>query len=132
MSNAAIRCEVPRIPPLLNTTLRQHWGKRRRTARAWAWEIKAATIGHIPAEPFARAHVLIERFSRALPDDDGLVGGCKPLLDVLQPASKRHPYGLGIIAGDDPVHLTAEYRPRLVKARHDEKTVITIMPLESS
>jgi hypothetical protein len=55
-----------------------------------------------------------------------MVGGAKALLDVLQPPSKRHPYGLGVIAGDDPAHLTVEYRSVQASRRRDQKMVIEI------
>ena len=40
--------------------------------------------------------------STGVPDTDNLYAACKPLLDVLQPATDRRVYGLGIIENDKP------------------------------
>jgi hypothetical protein len=69
---------------------------------AVAQEVLALTVGKRPPQPFAKARLVVERHSAGRPDVDGLYGGLKPLLDVLQPYSKRCPNGLGIIANDAP------------------------------
>lgn len=99
--------------PTLNDWQRMHWARRRRIGHAIAWEIKAQSAQWAHAgRPLTRCHVQIWRESTQEPDHDGLIGGLKPLLDALQPASKRHPYGLGLIVDDSPkcvLSLTASH-----------------------
>jgi hypothetical protein len=38
-------------------------------------------------------------------DEDNLIGGAKGLIDVLKPPAKSNPFGLGLIAGDEPDKL---------------------------
>ena len=51
------------------------------------------------------ATVTITRLSSVEPDPDA-VQFVKPILDALQPASKRHPYGIGVIVDDSAKHIT--------------------------
>lgn len=92
---------------------------------ALALEVAALTVGKRPSEPFTRARITIERHSAGSPDVDGLYGGLKPLLDVLQPRSKRCPNGLGIIANDSPRALEVRLSP-VACPRGRGKTVVTI------
>lgn len=96
------------LTPTLNVSLRQHWGKRQQGTRAMAWAIRVAHDGALPAVPFERAHVRIERRQpgNTLPDHDGLVGGCKGLIDCLLPFhEKRRKFGLGFVLDDSPKHM---------------------------
>jgi len=102
----AINLTLPYRLPLWNQIMRMHWAKRTRELRIVAWHVLAAMAKEKvrrPAKPIERARVTIRRYSPKVPDKDGL--SAKHLLDILQPLSKRHPCGLGIIAGDDPEHL---------------------------
>lgn len=96
------------VTPTLNRSLRQHWRQRLRGTREMAWQVRAA-LGRrgVPAAPFERARVVIERRTAGTqPDHDGLVGGCKGLIDCLLPFhEKRRPYGLGFLRDDSPQHL---------------------------
>jgi hypothetical protein len=97
---------------------------------ALALEVSALTVGRRPVVPFERARVVIERHSVGAPDEDGLIGGTKPLLDVLQTFhTKTRPSGLGIIASDAPGCLTLEVRA-VKAARGAGKTVVTITEME--
>lgn len=51
--------------------------------------------------------ILVERHQdgNRAPDWDGLYGGVKPLLDVMQPPSKSMRNGQGLIRNDNPRHL---------------------------
>ena len=109
--------------PLLNAWERTHYRAKARHKVALAWEVLAA-VGTKPAKPIDRAEVLIWRHSVREPDQDGLIA--KGILDVLQPASKRHPYGLGIIAGDDPAHLVCRIQHVTAKRRADQCTRVVI------
>lgn len=109
---------LPFPTPLLNETLRKHWSKRMRDLRSMAWEVRVALKGQLPPAPIPRAKVEVLRHSVRAPDQDGMVGGLKALLDVLQPFAPParetgkggRPYGLGIIAGDDPARLELDAR----------------------
>jgi hypothetical protein len=95
-----IHVEIPMRTPTMNEWQRMHWARRGRIGRAMATEIWVALGGKLPAKPLKRCRIRVERISTREPDPDSLVAGLKPLLDALQPRSKRHPYGLGIIADD--------------------------------
>lgn len=90
--------------PTLNVLLRMHWSKRRRLQQEVAWEcMRAMRLASIRADkPMDRCEVRIVRHSRREPDPDGLPGTAKLLLDALQPRSKVHPCGLGLIVDDGP------------------------------
>jgi Holliday junction resolvase RusA-like endonuclease len=119
---------LPRILPLLNVQLRQHWAKRQRNQKKLAWEVKAA-IGTLPWAPFARARVTVERCSVGVPDTDNLVASCKALMDVLCVYSKRHPFGLGIIADDSPGVCELIVRAVKVARRKEQRTTVTVEAL---
>lgn len=113
--------------PLLNEWQRMHWARRRRLAKDIAWRVKLRLpIGQHPDRPLKRCSIEIERESTQAPDIDGMVGGLKPLLDALQPHSRRHPHGLGIIADDSPKCVTG------LSVRHvagkGQRTTIRIHP----
>lgn len=126
MANAPIVFDVPMRSPLLNEWQRMHWARRRQVCRVWARQLFVAHP-RIPATPLARCRITIERFSTQEPDRDGLHGGLKPVLDALQPPSKRHPYGLGFIAEDNST-CVVELKPIHVKSR-EKRTRITIEPV---
>lgn len=113
-----IRFRLSAPTPSLNETLRWHWAKKKKAQKAMAWGIKTQpTSGSVTTWdatrrctvedycPIPRARVRITRHGSRLLDEDNLIGGCKGLVDVLKPASKSNPYGLGIIAGDEPDKL---------------------------
>lgn len=72
-------------------------------SRALVRRGSAASLWGSTLVPLARARLLIERRNcGANPDTDGLIGGCKGLIDVLLPMhEKRRPYGLGLILDDN-------------------------------
>lgn len=106
---------IPETLPTVNTLLRLHWRKRgriqQRVASLAAAELRK--LGAIPrTEPLTRVAVRIKRYSSQSPDPDAITSTAKLLLDCLQPASKRHPYGLGLIEDDSHaviVSLTVEH-----------------------
>lgn len=117
---------IPRLAPLLNRYRAMHWTMRRRETGIWAQEMNVALIGQRPAQPIAKSAVTIYRHSTHEPDMDGLVASAKIILDVLQPPSKRHPYGLGIIADDKA--SACDLTVRWIKAAHrpEQRTVIVV------
>ena len=126
--------------PLLNTTLRMHFRKRKQSQRRMMHEIAEVTAGLRPAEPFEHAFVRIERYSVGRPDLDGLYGGAKPLIDCLTTPvhlkprtvfgkhSVRNPLGLGFVVDDGPKHIRLEVVPMTAK-RADQRTVVMIEEL---
>jgi hypothetical protein len=117
-----IRFTIPYATPSLNATLRMHWSEKARTRKALAREIWAQ-VREMPAYP--RAHVTITRYGSRELDRDNFVGGCKALIDVLKPAARANPSGLGIIAGDDPSRLTVQY-VAVKSTRRDERTEVVV------
>jgi hypothetical protein len=120
-----IRFTIPYASPSLNATLRMHWSEKARTRKALALEIWAQ-VREMPTYP--RAHVTITRYGSRELDRDNFVGGCKSLIDVLKPAARSNPSGLGIIAGDDPGRLTVEY-VAVKSTRADERTEVVVREL---
>ena len=87
----------------VNTARPLHWSVKRQLRITLSWMVRAAHAP--PKEPWEKARVTVVRHSSKKPDYGNLVESAKPLLDVLQPNSKRHPQGLGYIVDDDPEHL---------------------------
>jgi len=99
-----IRLTIAETLPTLNMLLRLHWSKRRRIqsrVSQLVW-LEMQRQGLRPASPITRCRIRIRRYSRRSPDVDSLPSTGKLLLDVLQPASRAHPQGLGVIADDTP------------------------------
>ena len=113
--------------PTLNTWQRMHWTKRQELGREFATLI-ALACPRRPAAPLVTCRIVIERFSTQNPDRDGRYGGVKPVLDALQPLSKRHPYGLGFIA-DDNDDCVLDLKVLHVKSSL-KRTRITITPVQ--
>ncbi|GAA0721438.1 hypothetical protein [Dokdonella soli] len=115
--------------PTLNAWLRLHRHARRRLMRAVSAEVwlELAKQHAKPREPFQRARVTIHRHGPKEPDPDGLPATAKALLDVLQPFSKRHPCGLGVIVDDSSRCIELH-----VKHVHstEQRTDVLIEPLE--
>ncbi|ETC99711.1 hypothetical protein P792_00495 [Asaia sp. SF2.1] len=128
---------LPKPFPLLNHSIGQSrfalTGMRRKMARS----VAMASAGQRPPEPFSRAHVLIERYSVGTPDNDGLQGGAKFLIDSLttprlldqkKPNARRvvrNKRGLGFIIDDAPQYAEIEVIGVKCK-RAEQRTVVTI------
>ena len=97
---------------LLNEILRMHWRERQRYAKHLAAQIALRHKGI--REPMQRAAVTVTRYSVREPDHDGLIGGCKLLIDCLLVYSDKHPHGMGYLVDDSPAHM--EFTARHVKA----------------
>lgn len=125
-SKEAISFTLCRPTPLLNELIRMHWRARMMLARSISAEI-ARLVQDVPSrQPFERAEVTIMRYSVGIPDQDGLIGGCKLHLDALLVRSERHPNGLGLIKDDDPSHLTLVVRSVRCATQKDQRTQVTI------
>lgn len=90
--------ELPFLTPTPNQWQRMHFTARKRTMQ----QISACIAMQCPALVglhLDKASIRITRFSSQEPDADAK-SFCKPILDALQPTSKRHPYGMGAIIDD--------------------------------
>ncbi len=115
----------------LNELRRMHFRAYAKHRIAIAFEVLARTVKQRPDAPFARARIVVERHGERDVDFDGLVGGLKPLLDVIQPFHVHtRPNGIGIIANDSPSCLTVEVRP-VRCARGAGKTIVTISEISA-
>ena len=130
-----LRIEVHQLPPKLlspNAGKYHNPAMVRRIKTEWqsavAWAIKESLHG---AEwtPCKRAEVTFERvidgYSSRRMDDDNLANYFKHTRDVLKPNGETNPYGMGIIAGDDPTRLIAHYTETKDPAR-SPMTIITV------
>lgn len=112
--DAIVAADIPWLTPRAGEWQRMHFRARKRVMVAIAkvvWvSIKA---GVRPNLPLNKSHVVITRYGSVEPDPDGL-NFVKPILDALQVASKRHPYGIGVIVDDSSAHCS--YVSKWVKA----------------
>lgn len=127
---------IPITLPTLNVLLRMHWAKRRKLQEEVAWMLRSemGVVFRYPSSgrartewlakiPLKHCRIRIVRHSRREPDPDGLDSTAKLILDALQPCSKTHPFGLGIIENDNRECIG---KPEVVHAKGSNATVITI------
>jgi hypothetical protein len=121
---------IPKKTPLANARQRMHWAKRAKESRVFAWYVRAELADKAPSAPLAACHISIIRYQRRGPlaDRDGIIGGFKSVLDILQVMHPtRNPLGLGVIEHDGPdcvLSISAE------PARGDDYTEIHITAAE--
>jgi hypothetical protein len=121
---SAIEIRIDDIPPSANVQRRMHWAAYAKLRRDWAWQI-AATIAKRPfAEPLPFARITFTRHAPRSLDADNLAGAFKPALDVLRPATKSNPNGLGLIEDDDAAHVVVTYQQAKC---HKDKAHTTIV-----
>jgi hypothetical protein len=110
MTGLAFTFRLAKPTLTLNRLLRmRHW-QRTKYARDLAIELRAS-YRTPPAQPLEKARLFIRRHAVQAPDYDGMVGGCKLLIDCLLVRSDRHPHGLGFIVDDsiDRLRLVVEH-----------------------
>ncbi len=78
------------------------------------------------AAPMEYATVQVWRHGIQEPDYDNLFASLKGLMDVLQPVSKRHPYGCGVILNDSPKHVYTRIHHVQAQKRVDQHTRVVI------
>lgn len=110
--------DIPRATPSRNATFHKHWRAAYREKQLWQQEIRIARLraGCFDPKPPSRARVTIERYGRAL-DEDNFVGGLKSILDSLR-------YEKLIV---DDTSEALELVPRQLRGR--PRTVITVEPV---
>lgn len=124
------------LVPMRNGYDRMHWNARRALLR----ELGDTLAKQIPLAsgcPFDKARVEIVRYSSSEPDQDGLVGSVKPILDAMQVprvdegkrgTRKLHPYGAYIITNDSPEHIELDVRWERCSPKHG-KCVVYVTPI---
>ncbi|QUX96637.1 hypothetical protein C0J08_15050 [Marinomonas sp. CT5] len=95
---------LPEPSILLNVLLRMNRWDRKEYHKALCWSVRAAleSEGYKRLSPFKQCKIEIDRYSPALGDWDGVMGGLKPLFDTLVVCTKTNPLGLGVIEDDNP------------------------------
>ncbi len=94
-----MRFEVSLTPSNNEVKRMSRWGYQR-LRQQYAKEVWSQ--GQRPPAPLACAALKITRYSAGMLDWDNVIGGLKPLIDCLLPASRANPDGLGILADDSP------------------------------
>lgn len=122
---------LPEPTPLLNVLMRKHYRVRSQNKRRTAAFIAGEIAGKMPAKPFEKARVTITRYSSGTPDDDGLKGGVKDLLDclttpkLLAGGKVKNKFGVGLIVDDSPAHCLLGVSGVKCK-RADQRTEVLI------
>lgn len=124
-----IRLTIPEVLPGQNVLLRMHWAKRMRVRKRVAWYMKAALLEKgsgwkIGNKPLEKCRITVTRHCRRKLDADNSVSSVKALLDVLQPHSKTHPDGLGVIQNDSESCIVEPVR--VIQEKGTAKTVVEI------
>lgn len=99
-----------------NATQYSHWKKYYEYKRMWEVALRAK-LGSARRPPPDFARCTIESLRSRTMDHANLVGGAKPIPDILQK--------LGYIADDSPEHFHCEYIQTKCK-RSEERTIIWI------
>jgi hypothetical protein len=120
----ALRLPVPTV--LLNEWTRMHFRTKKRYMEKLGWMVIAANRGK-PQTPLHTCRIHVERGNpKPFPDLDGLIGGLKPLLDVLVCPRLRNPHGLGFIK-DDSQDFLKELTAQSVQTKpHEGYTLVKI------
>lgn len=116
-----IELVLPRPTPSLNRQFGQHWSKRAKLKKQWAWMVRAERLkityaDWIIAGEWIKADgprkVTIDRWGPRLCDHDNIVGGAKQLIDAL--------VSEGFLVDDSPAHMVATYRQHVGKPYRTE------------
>lgn len=129
---STIRFELPVTSLIgLNKMLRMNHYQRSKLRTALAWEVMAAIGRQRPVLPIPHARLIMERHAPRSLDPDNLAASVKSLADVLQPLSKRHPSGLGVISSD--AHDALDLVVRNIKChKNGSRVIVVIEPIYTS
>lgn len=118
---------IRKATPSLNRQLRKHWAKRHASNRDWFFLVKAALgdIRYFDRPNWRKSKIHVERhfYAHPIKDDDNLWASAKPILDALQVA--------GIIFNDSREHIDLSFTQVKVRYASEQKSVITIEPIEA-
>ena len=103
---------IPKVPPSLNTVLRQHWSGRGKERDQWRRLLRAKYNGE---GPFSRVKITRICPSRGL-DPDNLAGGCKMLVDAMTRE--------GYITDDDALSVKIEYAQKRPETGQEKGVVL--------
>jgi len=130
-----VEFRIPRKYPLQNELLRMSRWKRAAEQKRIQHEVADATIGMRLSHPMQRAFVKIVRHSPGMPDQDGLTGGAKLLIDCLTTPKPTktgnrtmNKHGLGFVVDDGPKHIVLECEAHRSK-KHAQCTIVIIEEL---
>lgn len=115
--SATFRFSVNMATPSLNETMRWHWARARKEAKAWLLAIWAH-VGPNELAEGKRRKLTIERHGKRLLDHDNLVGGMKIAIDSVKK--------LGLIHDDSPTWLDLEVRQTKLAKGEKPRTTFTI------
>ena len=100
--------ELPMRTLLANVYNSLHWTKKMRYRDDLAvYMSNGIPWKDRPKVPWDAWSILIERESPKEPDPIAILAGAKPVFDILQQKSKRHPYGLAVVKDDNSDCLIA-------------------------
>jgi len=118
---------IPEPTVLLNVWTRMHFRKKATYLRKWQWLVLSANQGKKPDIPVRECWIHVKRGNpKPFPDLDGLMGGLKPLLDVLVCPRMRNPYGLGFIQDDSQEFLQKLTAESVQTKAHEGFTLVEI------
>lgn len=89
--------EIAGLPKMPNQLLGAHWRTRSKQARLWKHLVWVTIATRRPAVPIKTARVTLTRHSSSEPDDDGLRGSFKSVLDAL--------VHCGVLENDKPSNI---------------------------
>ena len=112
--------ELDKLTPSNNKLKRMHWAAYKRLKKEFL-DLLCITLPH-DQRTFLRpgTQITITRYGIRQLDKDNLYGGCKPLIDCLQP----WPQGIGLITDDDPDTVTIRVKQEKVTKKKDQKVEI--------
>lgn len=119
---ATIEITIPEATPLASQLLRMQWFVRAAKVKKYAKLIRAQVAG-LGLPPAKKAKIVIDRHSPGNPDWDGVVGGCKLLLDAL---TARHPSGAGVIEDDKQSCIGSSIISAVKCEKGEARTTVTV------
>jgi hypothetical protein len=104
-----------------------HFHKRKKLRQSFYNEIRLKIGRLIPAKPWEKVSLQLERHSTMEPDFDGLCGSFKIITDCLTLPQGRKKYGLGLFV-DDKISITGQWDCKWVKSKKkDQKIIIRVL-----
>jgi hypothetical protein len=108
------------LPKMTNCS-NNHWRSRQAEAKKWKSMVASQIILQRlqkPALPLTKAKIVFTRYSSKMPDFDGLVSGCKHLLDGLK---------IVVIIADDNPLIIGQPEYKWLQAKRNEGRIEIIV-----